>query len=185
MPISFTARTVSLSPPWQRLCSASQPWTQSLSSSVNTTGRSAWRARRAKGGLRDGTAHQVPQPHSSPDTWSTEFHKVEKQKPGRAGDTVTQIFPACKLTYPHRRSKLILCARLGTYPPLSGPGYAAKLCSQELGSVSREAWTSEGQHTFLSQAQRAAPQTAFAALHPLWFCAVPASWLTCPTSFQS
>lgn len=64
---------------------------------------------RAKGGLRDGAAHHIPQPHSCPKTWSTEFQRMEKKKRERFGDSIIQIFPDCKLTYLHRMNKLIIC----------------------------------------------------------------------------
>lgn len=65
VPISFTARTISSSLPLQKLCSALQPWMQSLSWSVNTSGRKAWRARRA-----------VAQPWSQrrPERWYSTSH---------------------------------------------------------------------------------------------------------------
>lgn len=84
---------------------------------------------RAKGGLGDGTVHPILQPHSCPEMWCTEFHKMEKNKPERSGDSVIQIFTAYKLRYLHWTNKLITCSRLGTYLPLSG------LCIQALGSI--------------------------------------------------
>lgn len=84
---------------------------------------------RAKGGLGDGTVHPIPQPHSCPEMWYTEFHKMEKNKPERSGDLVIQIFTAYTLRYLHWKNKVITCGRLGTCSTLSA------LCSQVLGSV--------------------------------------------------